>query len=81
MPVLQTYVFTACNNSSISGVCTTTSQTITGYDANTGQLIGCMDNTGIITGATDTIIEENGWTDCAECLTDYSAYQFSGCCD
>ena len=81
MPVLQTYVFTACTNSSISGVCTTTSQTITGYDANTGQLIGCMDNTGIITGATDTIIEENGWTDCAECLTDYSAYQFSGCCD
>ena len=81
MPVLQTYVFTACTNSSISGVCTTTSQTITGYDANTGQLIGCMDNTGIITGATDTIIEENGWTDCAECLTDYSAYRFSGCCD
>jgi hypothetical protein len=81
MPALQTYVFTACTNSSISGVCTTTSQTITGYDVSTGQLIGCMNNSGVITISADTIFEENGWTDCAECLSDFSAYRFSGCCD
>jgi hypothetical protein len=81
MPALQTYVFTACTNPSISGVCTTTSQTITGYHVSTGQLIGCMNNSGVITISADTIIEESGWTDCAECLTDYSAYSFSGCCD
>jgi len=81
MPALQTYVFTACTDSSISGVSTTTYQTITGYDSNTGQLIGCMDNTGIITGATDTITIEAGWNDCAECYADYSVYSFSGCCD
>ena len=81
MPTLGIYIFTACTNSSISGVCTTTSQTITGYDASTGQLIGCMNNSGELTLSADTIIEEGGWTDCAECLTDYSAYRFSGCCD
>ena len=81
MPTLGIYIFTACTNSSISGVCTTTSQTITGYDVSTGQLIGCMNNSGELTLSADTIIEEGGWTDCAECLTDYSAYRFSGCCD
>ena len=81
MPTLGIYIFTACTNSSISGVCTTTSQTITGYDVNTGQLIGCMNNSGVLTLSADTIVEEGGWTDCAECLSDYSAYRFSGCCD
>ena len=81
MPTLGIYIFTACTNSSISGVCTTTSQTITGYDASTAQLIGCMNNSGELTLSADTIIEESGWTDCAECLSDYSAYRFSGCCD
>lgn len=81
MPALQTYIFTACTNSSISGVCTTSSQTITGYDVNTAQLIGCMNNSGVITLSADTIVEEAGWTDCAECLSDYSVYSFSGCCD
>ena len=81
MPTLGIYIFTACTNSSISGVCTTTSQTITGYDASTGQLIGCMNNSGELTLSADTIIEESSWTDCTECLSDYSAYRFSGCCD
>jgi hypothetical protein len=81
MPTLGIYIFTACTNSSISGVCTTTSQTITGYDVSTGQLIGCMNNSGELTLSADTIIEESNWTDCAECLTNYSVYSFSGCCD
>ena len=81
MPAEATYIFTACTDYTISGVCTTTSQTIIGYDIFTNQLIGCMNNTGVVTGATETIFEQYSYDDCEECLSNENGYSFSGCCD
>jgi hypothetical protein len=82
MPALDTYIFTSCTDPSVSGVCTTTEQTIFVLDINPPyNPLGCYDNTLVTTLSADTLVEENQFTDCNDCLSGYTGYNFSGCCD
>ena len=66
---INNYIFTACTNPSITGICYTTSDVIVGQFTATSAFVGCM----ITDGTFDNLQPDNlyevagGFADCADC--------------
>jgi len=82
---LSNYVYTACTDPSITGICLSDNEIIVGQFTATSQFVGCMVTDGTEDNVNPNTLTEitGGFTDCIDCsdINNGTTLEFISCCD
>jgi hypothetical protein len=86
MPLpLSNYVYTACSDPSITGICLSDNEVIVGQFTATSEFVGCMTTDGTEDNVNPNTLTEisGGFVDCNDCgdIENGTALAFISCCD